>query len=73
MQRVLGDDHPETLRARHGRAAVLARQGLREQADSEYRAVLAARERVLGIDHPDVVATRAAIEQLHRTAPTSPT
>ena len=59
--RILGEDHPRTLRSRHDLASVLSQQGRREQAEAEYRAVLHAQCRVLGEDHPDTLATITAV------------
>lgn len=56
--------YPSTLTARRGIAQVLAKQGRYEQAEQEYRAVLAARLRVLGPDHRDTRIARDSLAKL---------
>lgn len=53
----LGADNPQALLARTNQAAILAEQGRREEATEAYQAVLDARIRVLGADHPSVGST----------------
>ena len=48
---MLGPDHPATLATRNQIAAALAAQGKAAEAQAEYRQVLDAQLRVLGLDH----------------------
>jgi hypothetical protein len=57
-RRVLGDEHPDTLAARHDLALVHHERGEHERAHAELTAVYGIRRRVLGPDHPDTVAIR---------------
>ncbi|WP_306369188.1 tetratricopeptide repeat protein [Nocardiopsis sp. CC223A] len=59
--RALGADHSETLRVRSRMAATWVRLGLLEEAEAEYRAVLAALRRVVG---PDARETLDVEQQL---------
>ncbi|MEU3020253.1 tetratricopeptide repeat protein [Nocardiopsis sp. NPDC007018] len=54
----LGDEHVETLRARHALADALRARDRIEEAEDIYLAVFDARERVLGPLHPDTLSTR---------------
>ncbi len=60
----LGVDHPRTLATRHDLASVLRDSGNLAEAKIQYRVVLQARTKVLGSNHPDTMATRAALEAL---------
>lgn len=60
--RILGPDHPDTLKVRDGLAASLNEAGRAQEAIDELRAVLEDRIRVLGPDHPDTVKTRDSLE-----------
>ena len=51
-QRLLGADHPETLRAACNLAVSLSRLAKYDEAEKMEREVLAVRKRVLGADHP---------------------
>jgi conjugative relaxase-like TrwC/TraI family protein len=51
-------DHPSTLTSQDHLAIVLRGLGRLEEAETEHRAVLEARRRVLGADHPDTLASR---------------
>jgi tetratricopeptide (TPR) repeat protein len=51
----------DTLGSKLGLANVARMQGRFAQADSLFTETLAAQERVLGADHPDVLATRASL------------
>ncbi|MDG4789041.1 tetratricopeptide repeat protein [Micromonospora sp. WMMD1102] len=57
----LFEDDPERLAARYYRAAVLWEQGLLEQAESAYRAVLKARTERLGSADPETLRTRCSL------------
>ena len=52
-EKVLGQEHPDTLMCMNSLASVLLYQGNYEQAEEINRRVLAAREKLLGEDHPD--------------------
>ena len=58
MTRVLGPDHPHTLRARGNLALVLYAQGRLGEAETENGAALQTMTRVLGADHPYTLTTR---------------
>ncbi|HEY1375637.1 MAG TPA: serine/threonine-protein kinase [Gemmataceae bacterium] len=51
-------DHPDTLAARQALAVALRRQNRTTAAAYHLKAVLDARQRLLGADHPDTIATR---------------
>lgn len=57
-QRVLGEDHPDTLASKGRLAAVLRQQGKLEQARFLAECVLEAHERLQGAAHPDTLAAR---------------
>ena len=57
-ERVLGAEHPDTLRIRNSLASALQIQGKYAEAEQEHRAVLAIQERVLGAEHPDTLKSR---------------
>ena len=59
-------DHPGTLAARHQIAVEMAARGDHAAAEAELRDVLAARQRVLGPDHPSTQITARWVEQLAR-------
>src|SRR5262245_19341450 len=50
--------HPAGLEARHHIATALSERGMYEQAEAEFRTLLALREQVLGADHPSTLSTR---------------
>ncbi|MFE9692420.1 tetratricopeptide repeat protein [Micromonospora sp. NPDC005806] len=57
-RRLLGEEHPETLRCRHNHAILLQDRGEPGIAEAEFRAVLAIRRRLLGDEHADTLDTR---------------
>jgi hypothetical protein len=59
-----GSDHPDTLASRSDLGRVLRELGRLEEAEAEYRAVLAARVRVLGSDDPLTLASRSDLADL---------
>ena len=65
-QRVLGEDHPDTVNALHTLASLLHNQDRDAEAEPLYRQVLAIRQRVLGERHPDTDGARAALASLFR-------
>ena len=56
-ERVLGADHPETLRARGNLATAYEQVGRTAEAIRLDEQTLADRERVLGADHPPIPAS----------------
>ena len=56
-EKVLGPEHPDTLRTRDSLALALDDQGKYVEAETEYRAVIQLREKVLGVQHPDTLQT----------------
>ena len=59
--RVLGPDHPDTLRSRSSLASWRGQTGLAEEAALAFEDLLADRVRVLGPDHPDTLRTRGSM------------
>jgi TPR repeat protein/CHAT domain-containing protein len=57
VERVLGPEHPETLRLDHELAVALCRQQ-KPEADGLLRDVLHRREHILGPEHPDTLTSR---------------
>ncbi len=57
-ERVLGPEHPDTLRSVNNLAVLYRNQGKYEQAEPLLQRALTTRERVLGPEHPDTVRTR---------------
>ena len=56
--RILGPNHPSTLRTRFQLAHEIAMRGDIAGAEAEHRAVLKATTRMLGADHPNTLRTR---------------
>jgi cell division protein ZapA (FtsZ GTPase activity inhibitor) len=56
--RVLGEDHPDTVAARHDLAYRLGEEGYIAEALTALAGLLDDRVRVLGEDHPDTLGTR---------------
>ena len=63
-ERVLGPDHPETLRTRNNTAHWTGECGDAREALRLFQALLPDQERVLGPDHPETLTTRAWIDRL---------
>ena len=57
-QRVLGREHPDTLRSVNNLAALYQAQGRLAEAEPLYKRALEAYERVLGREHPDTLRNR---------------
>jgi tetratricopeptide (TPR) repeat protein len=57
QERVLGDDHPNTLASMNALAGLYRAQGRYDEAEPLYLETLEARKRVLGDDHPDTAST----------------
>jgi tetratricopeptide (TPR) repeat protein len=66
QERVLGPEHPHTLRTIHDLATLYRNQGKYEQAEPLYQRALTVQERVLGPEHPHTVASREAYTNLLR-------
>ncbi|MFF9574906.1 tetratricopeptide repeat protein, partial [Streptomyces rubiginosohelvolus] len=66
-RRVLGEDHPDTLRSASNLAINLSALGLMEEARDLGEDTLARRRRVLGEDHPDTLRTAKLLELLDDT------
>ena len=60
-QRVLGEEHPDTLTSRLPVAYMLEHQGRFDEAEKELRAVLKTREAVLGLEHVHVSSSCLAL------------
>jgi tetratricopeptide (TPR) repeat protein len=58
FERILGPDHPGTLRSRDSLAAAYQAAGQADEAIPLFERTLAARERLLGPDHPDTATSR---------------
>ena len=54
-QRILGDEHPDTITAIGNLAITLGDQGKLEEAAAMMREVLEKRQRILGNEHPDTI------------------
>lgn len=54
-QRVLGPEHPDTLRSMNHLAATLMQEGHYAEAEKLERQTLETRRRVLGPEHPDTL------------------
>ncbi|HTC42085.1 MAG TPA: serine/threonine-protein kinase, partial [Candidatus Acidoferrales bacterium] len=61
QQRVLGPNHPDTLRSAHDLANALDDQGHFAEAEKLDRQTLAARLRVLGPENPDTLASQSGL------------
>ena len=57
-ERVLGLEHPDSMKSRNNLALVLRAQGKYVEAEQENRPVLGILERVLGSEHPDTLKSR---------------
>ncbi|MFI1047223.1 tetratricopeptide repeat protein [Streptomyces griseoruber] len=57
-ERILGEDHPDTLTSRHNLANSYSNAGRVQDALDLSERVLADPERILGEDHPDTLSTR---------------
>ena len=60
-RRLLGEEHPETLRVAFDMAILLDLAGRRKEAEALNRQVLEARTRVLGPDHPETLRSMNAL------------
>jgi tetratricopeptide (TPR) repeat protein len=64
-ERVLGPEHPNTLRSLNNLANLYRNQGQYEQAEPLYQRALEARERVLGPEHPDTLGSLNNLANLY--------
>ena len=58
-ERVLGAEHPDTLKSRNNLAETLRAQRKNAEAEEVHRAALGIMERVLGAEHPNVFTSCA--------------
>ena len=56
-EKILGKEHPDTLKSMNNLAEVLSSQGNYEEAERIHRQALALRETVLGKEHPSTLAS----------------
>ncbi|KAH8662668.1 hypothetical protein BGZ61DRAFT_368355 [Ilyonectria robusta] len=56
MQRILGDEHPDTISAMNNLALTLGDQGKLDEAALMMREVLEKMQRILGDEHPDTIS-----------------
>lgn len=56
--KVLGPEHPDTLRSRNGLAIALYSQGQYKEAEQMYRQALELQRKVLGSEHPETFRSR---------------
>jgi tetratricopeptide (TPR) repeat protein len=72
-ERMLGNDHPDTLRSRGNLADVYKSAGMMSEAVPLYEQTLASQERLLGAGHSDAMITRDKLAQAylstHASAP----
>ena len=59
MQKILGDEHPNTITAIANLAITLGDQGKLEEAAAMEREVLEKRRKILGDEHPDTITAMA--------------
>ena len=67
-ERVLGVDHPDTLRTRGNLASAYQDAGRTTEAITLHEQNLADQERVLGVDHPDTLRTRGNLASAYQDA-----
>jgi hypothetical protein len=67
-ERVLGPDHPDTLRSRNNLGIAYVQAGRAVEAVPLHEQTMAARERLLGPDHPDTLASRNNLALAYRKA-----
>ncbi|MFE5120751.1 tetratricopeptide repeat protein [Streptomyces sp. NPDC056669] len=60
-ERLLGEEHPVVLSARHNMGRTQHRMGHYAESEATLRKVLRSRERILGVDHPDTLRTCAVL------------
>lgn len=67
-QRLLGDEHPDTLRARANLAVSYWQAGRTSDAITIQERVLADSERLLGDEHPNTLTARGNLAHMYRAA-----
>ncbi|MFE3110636.1 tetratricopeptide repeat protein, partial [Kitasatospora indigofera] len=67
-ERLLGDDHPQTLTARGNLASSYRQAGRTDEAIAFGERVLADRQRLLGDDHPQTLTARGNLASSYRQA-----
>jgi hypothetical protein len=70
-ERILGAEHPDTLRARANLAVSYRSAGRTAEAIAIEEQVVADRERILGAEHPDTLRARANLAWSYRSAEAS--
>lgn len=65
-ERVLGSEHPDTLRSMTKLAPAYYRQGRYEEAATLERVLLGMRERVLGSEHPDTLTSMISLARAYQ-------
>jgi tetratricopeptide (TPR) repeat protein len=65
MQRVLGKEHPDTLRTSVDLAASYRESGQSSQAEVTFIGALSAQRKLLGDGHPDTLAAMAGLAELY--------
>jgi tetratricopeptide (TPR) repeat protein len=68
QERVLGGDHPHTLRTRHSLGLAYRDAGRLSEAVQLFERTLADREQVLGGEHPDTLRARSSLAVTYRRA-----
>jgi hypothetical protein len=71
-ERILGDEHPDTLTARANLAGSYRSAGRTPEAIELQQRVLSDRERILGDEHPDTLTARANLAGSYRSAGRTP-
>jgi len=66
-KRLLGDDHPDTLKSMNNLARLYFTQGRYDEAEPIYLETLEIRKRVLGDDHPDTLNSMHNLARLYRS------
>jgi hypothetical protein len=66
QEKVLGEEHPDTLGTAHNLAVLLSRQGRFDEAETVFRRTLDGSLRTFGPNHPDTQSTRSALETMLR-------
>ncbi|KAI9785621.1 MAG: hypothetical protein M1816_000368 [Peltula sp. TS41687] len=72
LERVLGQEHPDTLSSMANLASTYSNQGRRQEAEELEVEVLEARKRVLGQEHPDSLTSMASLASTYRDQVRSP-
>jgi tetratricopeptide (TPR) repeat protein len=70
MEKVLGQEHPDTLGSMNNLASVLGSQGKYAEAEGMHRQALQLREKVLGQEHPDTLTSMNNLAEALRSQAT---